>query len=556
VNIILPLLFILIALIFSYGRIGTSCKSFPFLYSDAANIASFAAALDQPTLFNNDPLLANNMNFAWYNTIHIPLIRFLGKVLEDYGAAFALLIFPACLLQLFGFYLLGLSLFKDKFWAFLLAIITFIPVRLNLGEFWGGYGDINPRVLFQSLLPFILAAVIKWGSNPKYWPYLMGLIGLSVYIHPVSTPAWGLAIIGGLWFQAPDIKPNKKIRLFILPALIFLVVIAPFAWNYISRTAFGDSTLLDYGMLITIMKRRFIPGFLDLRRGFIDFLRIAVLSDWINFSLWAWTFSAGILYGITKLRKKGQWYGFTLAAWWAGIIFTSVLIPIVDHKVTASMNRVPFEVDLIRGLRYTIPLILITSFLLVRDIAREINHKFNNKIIPIISVLSAIGFVLLWIGQNGFFNHPHINRIISCVRQGSITCPLSIEDQQRIDFLDAVKEKTSPGSRIMSKHFDDLAIRYHSLRPLVYSFKDGGAFLYANHVQLLEWYEQFNEMNALEQIQNDRRAYLDNYLKLGIKYGADYLVLQESYCEDNYYPASLSLIYTNDFNSLYQIEKR
>jgi hypothetical protein len=552
----LPLLFLLLALIFSYGRIGTSCKSFPFLYSDAANIASFAAALDQPTLFGNDTLLANHMNFAWYNTIHIPLIRFLGKVLGDYGAAFAVLIFPACLLHLFGFYLLGLSLFKDKLWAFSLAIITFIPVRLNLGEFWGAYGDINPRVLFQSLLPFILAAVIKWGSNPKYWPYLMSLIGLLVYIHPVSTPAWGLAIIGSLWFQSPEIKPNKKIRMLILSALVFLVVIAPFTWSYISRTAFGDISNLDHDLLITIMKHRFIPGFLDLRRGFIDFLRIVVLSDWINFSLWAWTFFAGILYGITKFRKKEQWHGFTLAAWWVGILFTSVLIPIVDHKVTASMNRVPFEVDLIRGLRYTIPLVLTTSFLLVRDIARSINHKFKNEIIPIISVLSAIGFVLLWIGQNDFFNHLYINRIISCVRQGSIICPLSTKDQQRIDFLDAVKEKTSPGSRIMSNNFDDLSIRYHSLRPLIYSYKDGGAFLYANHIQLLEWYEQFNEMNALEKLQNDRQGYLDAYLELGIKYGAEYLVLQAPYFEDGYYPDGLSLVYTNDFNSLYQIEKR
>ena len=148
---------------------------------------------DYPQLFSNDPLLFDPANFAFYNTVHIPLIRWLGRILGNYSSPFALLIFPCTLLHLFGIFFTRLrSLFKNRLWSVIFSFTVFIPVQLNLGEIWGAWLPL-PRILFQSLLPYLLAAVILWGKNPKSWPWLMAATGLLVYVHPVSW-CLGLAV--------------------------------------------------------------------------------------------------------------------------------------------------------------------------------------------------------------------------------------------------------------------------------------------------------------------------------------------------------------------------
>ena len=104
--------FIIIALAFTTGGIENHFGDYILPSSDSANISSFVAALDHPQLFSNDPLLKNPANFAFYNP-HIPLIRWLGRILGNYSSPFALLIFP-CTLPSFRNFLLGCALFPLK----------------------------------------------------------------------------------------------------------------------------------------------------------------------------------------------------------------------------------------------------------------------------------------------------------------------------------------------------------------------------------------------------------------------------------------------------------
>ena len=83
-----------IALAYTCGRVGLHFNDFLLSSSDAANIASFSAALDHPQLFANDALLSNPANFSFYSTLHIPLIRILAKWFGNYSTPFAFLIFP------------------------------------------------------------------------------------------------------------------------------------------------------------------------------------------------------------------------------------------------------------------------------------------------------------------------------------------------------------------------------------------------------------------------------------------------------------------------------
>ncbi len=206
------------------------------LSGDGGNIASYAAAQDHPDWFISDPALGEANNTGIYATIHIPFIRFFQPFVGDYGLAYTLLVFPNTTLQLLGFYFLGRVLFKNRLWAYLLSFITaMVVINIGLGEIWGVWRDALPRVTFQALLPFLLACSLLWKDNPRYWPLLMVFSGLLVYVHPISAPAWGLAIWMGLWLCNPKKWTWKKRILGMLGlGILFLVVMLPFILNYLS----------------------------------------------------------------------------------------------------------------------------------------------------------------------------------------------------------------------------------------------------------------------------------------------------------------------------------
>jgi hypothetical protein len=549
--------FIIFSLAFTFGQVGTHFQNYLLAGSDAANISSFAAAIDHPQLFSSDPFLKNPSNFAHYNTIHIPLIRWLGQILGNYSSPFALLIFPFIILHLLGYYLLGFEILKNRYWALIFSLIIFIPVRLNLGESWGLMRDMIPRFLFQSLLPFLLTAVIRWGKNPKSWPWLMAATGLLVYAHPVSLPAWGLAVLLSLWVLAPEMPVKQKTMRIIFAALIFLIIITPFTINYLSTTTFGSQGTINYEELLTIMRKRFITGLLDLNLGFKEFIKIAIISDWLTTLTWVFVFFGGIY--LFKVQKKNEnKITLVLAAWWISIFVVGVVIPIADHGLANALKRMPLEVDLIRSLRYTIPLLFLSAFYLLSEFQLIFRKKVNIKIQPMIMpVFICLNLLLLlgWSLRNDFFHDPAFVQSARCWASGQLVCPFKDEEilGQRIEFLEAVKINTPNGSRIMaSTDLSELVIRYYALRPLVYSYKDGAILSFTNQADLLTWWQKFQELNQI-QASNSRKLYLDGLLEFSKKYIADYLVLPEEFTIKNYYPADLKKVFSNPSFSLFQV---
>ncbi len=550
-------IFIIFSSAFTFGQVGTHFKDYLLSGSDAANISSFAAALDHPQLFSNDPFLKNPTNFAHYNTIHIPLIRWLGQILGNYSSPFALLIFPLTFLHLLGYYLLGYEIIKNRFWAVIFSLIIIVPVNLNMGESWGLMRDMIPRFLFQSLLPFLLTAVIRWGKNPKSWPWLMAATGLLVYAHPVSLPAWGLAVLFSLWFLAPEMLVKQKILRIIFTALIFLIIITPFTINYLSTTTFGTQGMINYEELMTIMRKRFITGLLDLNLGLKEFIKIAIISDWLTALIWVFVFLGGIGLFIAQKKNENK-ITLVLAAWWVGIFFVGVVIPIVDHGLANALKRMPLEVDLIRSLRYSIPLLLISFFYLLSEfqliIGKKIAIKFKPMVEPAFICLSLL-LLLGWSLRNDFFHDPAFVQSARCWTSGRLVCPFQDEDnlKQRIQFLEAVKTNTPNGSRIMaSTDLSELVIRYYALRPLVYSYKDGAILSFTNQADLLTWWQKFQELNQII-ASNSRKLYLDGLLEFSKKHIADYLVLPEEFSMKNYYPADMKKVFSNPSFSLFQV---
>ena len=498
---------------------------FVFLSSDAANIASFAAAWDYPGFFYGDEILGNQDNFRSYLTVHIPIIRFLAKMTHDYGNAFILLLGPHIFLQAVGFYIFGRVVLKDRYWAVLLAIITLMPLRLNLGTYWGIFLDPLPRSSFQSLLPYLLAGAFYWRTTPKVWPWLMGTAGVLIYVHPVSAPEWGFAIWSGMWLFLPNSwSYPKRLAYMLFLGILFLAVTSPFLIYYLPNHAHGPT--LNYELVYDIMKMRFSKGFLDIPEAIKDFiweiryvLILAIIGVAITF----------------RLHQKDRKSLNLILIWILSLLVISVCVPLVEQKIAVALEHIPVEMDLIRGMRYTIPLLML--FWLWPLV--EMNRKTGSRLaVRIVGLILTLGWVY---NQRGWENWQNPN-----------TAPLALknwvegyfvrEQEEHLalrETLNTLSQLTPQGSRILPLSpldpfyaFSLLQVRYSSLRPIVYSFKDGGTLAYANHEQLIEWYEKvgvYIEIYELAQEKISEKDYdsvLNLYIDLAQKWDAQYLLIK------------------------------
>jgi hypothetical protein len=530
---IVVLCFALFALVYFLGQ-WRGMQPFVFLGGDAANIAGFAAARDHPELFVGDEVLGDPGNFRFYSTVHLPLIRALARVTGDYGSAFVYLLAPHVFIQALGFYIFGRVMFKSRYWAVLLAVVTLMPIRLNLGEYWGIYPDPQPRFAFQAFLPYMLSAAVVWRSRPAFWPLLLGIAGALTYVHPVGVPAWGLAIWLGLWaFQPASWSFTKRLGYMLLVGVIFLAVTFPFLAHYLQNHTHGVTT--NYDQVYEIMELRFNPGFLDIPTALREF----ILTVWRQAVLPLSAVGAAL---VLKFRQEDRRDVLLIGLWVVGILVTAVAIPFTEQAVARAHGLIPIEVDLVRSLRYTVPIMLLFCLWPLVEISKKLESPRGRWVIAVVGAL----LVSVWT-----YSHqpkPAL-KALSCWERGKIVCPGEDEADQRIQALDAIRRLTPPGSHILPAERDEsprwLSIRYYALRPLVYSYKDGGFLAYTNHVELIRWYEKDTRMAAVSEEQDDE-AKLEELVTLSREWGAQYLLAD--FGVDPTFASSLNVdvIYTND----------
>ena len=485
------------------------------LTGDGGNIASYAAALDHPDWFKNDPALGDSNNIGIYATIHIPLIRALVRLTGDYGLAYAWLVLPQTFLQLLGFYILGRVLFKNRFWAFLLAFLTAMTViNIGLGEIWGVWQDALPRVTFQSLLPFLLALVLVWKDRPGRWPWLMVFAGLLVYVHPISAPAWGLAVWLSLWLLQPkDWNWRRRVLVMLGLGVLFLAAITPFAVNYLSYR--GRDQAADYNTVMTILQAYSPANLLDVPAALGSFLWNMTRSLLLPVAL--------VGFAATWLLKKNDRTSVKVVLlWMAGLFITSTLIPFGERMVEQQLHILPLETELVRCIRYFVPLFLLFWLWPLAELApRLVNLQARRAVI-------ALGIVLfvLW----GTTNRPAVRdmlQAVSCFSKARLVCtsPRPIDD-----LIVALRTQTQPGEGVLFFNEDTaytsqtLSVRYAALRPLVYTLRDSGILGYSNRSALPGWLATTNQMESLRAM-TDPQERLEGLVPLAVSLKADYLVI-------------------------------
>jgi hypothetical protein len=555
--------FLLLSVFLTLSRVGTAFHSFAFVTPDLGVYASLAAAQDHPELFTRDPFLSNRKNVNSYHMVEVPLMKGLQRIFGNYGTACAFLLPFFLFIHLTGYYVLGISIFKNPWVGLLVSLLLSTPL-LTLYDYWGLILDALPRFLYQALLPFLLALSIWHAHELRWWPVIMAGVGLLNYTHPLSTPGWTLAILLALWVSAPEAGFWQKARALGLAIVVLLLILSPFVVNYAGSTIAGDTnTSVGYEEILRILQSRFVTmegthpisallAFFAGRRG--------MSFDPVWYLVWLLGL-AGIAFGLIGRRDaRDRGYLRQIAAWIVGILLVSGFVPVLERMIFAYLKRIPPELELLRTLRYLTPLILLAALYALWLAKDRLQDK--GVLSPFVSryLFAGAGIVLLAVwGLTSEGPRPEfraaVKQNVSCWLQGKIVCPLSQADMDFVAVMDAVREKTPIGSRIFSEG-QEVAVRYYALRPLVFTYKDGAPLAYTNPEQLLVWSQQsakMDELSFLRKFPFRHNAFVRGIVELAESTQSEYLILHEPYDADMDYPAGLSLVYANAHYSLYKL---
>lgn len=556
------LLFAVISVVLTMGRVGTSFNSFALLTGDLAVYTSLAVAQEEPELFANDPFLSNEKNTNSYSMIFFPMLKAVENFLGNYGAACIFLLPFFIFIHFVGFYLLGVSIFKNPWAGLYTSLLISVPISTYY-DFWGIILDALPRFLYQGLIPFLMALSIVRGRDPKWWPAILGGLGLLNYVHPVSTPVWTIAMSFALWMSADNSTTTIKIRWMGLAIAILVVILTPFLAVYFGSTINEASQVANYDQVIVALQERFFTMRADGLHGVVLNFFTSKMEFIHNFTwyLMCALATAGVAFGL-RLPKSVELHSHMrhITAWMVGVFLGGAVIPVVEQYVFAYLKQIPPEFELVRTLRYIIPLILLAAFSFLWMMKEKLQYRQGinlNLLRTFFGVLTAVLLVAWGIRGGGLSREFRdvIRQNATCWMQAQIVCSLPEKSIDYIGVMDAVRLETPIGSRVFSEG-GDVAVRYYALRPLTYTYKDGAPLAYTDQTQFLLWYQQFRTLDELQSIKKfpaRRKKYMNGIVEFAVNTGAEYIILLEPYTPDLYYPDTLDLVYTNNNYSLYKI---
>lgn len=489
------------------------------LDSDAANIASFALVQGHPELFTGDLVLSNPSQFANYATIHLPLTRVLNRLAGNFGLAFVLPLGATVFLQLLGFYILGRVLLRSRLWALLFTLAAAAPLRMNVGEFWGLWSDPLPRFAFQAVLPYLLSLAVVWRDQPRRWPVVMILAGLMVFLHPVSAPTWGFAIWLGLWLCHPaEWSPRKRLLVMLGLGGLFLLALAPFGLNYLAYQPKGrpENYAEVMNILLTIYPERLGDTLVKFSQLlWSEGLVIGLAGLGLTIYL---THKAGAVKEELPSPKRGgagrRGLPLLVLAWMAGLLLIAVGLTAVERAVEAALQILPLQTELIRALRYTIPLLLLFCLWPLTLLAGRTQNQGGRWLIRLAGILLVTG----WLAA-----HPLTHKlplVADCLQQGALVC----SPNRQVDEVLSVLQQTPRGTAVLAYCQDPahealmMSTRYLAMRPLVFTSSDI-FFNYTNAERLERWKSINAEFKRIRTLDNaDRR--LDALLALARSTGA------------------------------------
>jgi hypothetical protein len=226
---------------------------------------------------------------------------------------------------------------------------------------------------------------------------------------------------------------------------------------------------------------------------------------------------------VTWLIKKDDHTQVKVVLLWvAGIFIISILVPSVERMVEQWLHILPLETELVRCLRYFVPLMLLFWLWPLAELTpRLVNLQARRAII-------GLGIVLF-----GFWaatNRPDVSamlRVITCISKARLIC---VSNRPIDELLATLRTQTQPGEGVLFFNQDPvntsqtLSVRYAALRPMVYTERDSGILGYADRSALPAWLTTTEQWESLRAITNPQER-LDGLVSLAARLKADYLVI-------------------------------
>jgi hypothetical protein len=318
--------------------------------------------------------------------------------------------------------------------------------------------------------------------------------------------------------------------------VVFLVVLTPYALNYLSFR--GRDQGADYETVMTVLRNYWPANLLNTPAALGEFL---------------WNMTRNLLLPVavpgfiaTWLMKKADRTAIKVVLFWmAGIFITSAMIPVLERLVEQRLHILPIETELVRGIRYFVPLFLLFwLWPLAEWSKRTIKPK-------LLYAIAALGIALF-----GFWaatNRPDVSamlRVVTCTMKGQLICK---SDRSIDDVLKALETQTRPGEGVLAFNEDvnlitqSLSVRYAALRPLVYTSRDAGILGYSNRGALKDWLTTTRQVEEIRSETNVQKR-MDELIPLAKRLGANYLVVDFNIPADilKNFPAT-ALLENNDY---------
>lgn len=476
---------------------------------DGGNVASIVAGWLHRDRFLHDLVLSNPSQSSFYMTVAIPVTMLLAQVTGDIGQAYLLLMGPILMLQLFGFYRLGQSLYHSRIWAWVLAMLSIPPVYVFSGELWGVLSSPLTRSLYGALFPFLLSLLLRWKQSGNLPFVAMLVCGIGVYIHPVSAPSVALACWIALLACKPDsIRWGHHFEKMVLAGGCFLLTALPFAIIFLSGFPSGEVLA---GSDSGAQAARAMAEAVGSQYYHVGIAIQMLLKGGVNnpSPTWGWVWVvwlAGVagLLKIDQLQPKARDDARLLRYFLLGLIIASVGIAWSDQYIAGLLARRPVEIDLIRNIRFIVPILLIGTVWLLAAFERRVAS------VPYLraSILMAGPVIcLLWWYQYPTPLSVAVNRLLDggiAVNELNRTANARIVD--RIGRLPP-HSTILPLPQSLSQgevELVGLGVRYGALQPVAHLWKDVNILSYSGSPHVSDWLDTESELNQIATMQDER----------------------------------------------------
>ena len=146
----------------------------------------------------------------------------------------------------------------------------------------------------------------------------------------------------------------------------------------------------------------------------------------------------------------------------------------------------------------------------------------------------------------------------TCLAHGKLVCG---ETRDSAGLITTLRSQTPPGSKIFNFNVDDsstsnaLSIRYDALRPMVYTVRDAGLFIYTNRSALRDWLDITRRVDAIQALKTPTER-LDRLVPLAKELKADYLAVDFPLTPADLSAYPVDLVWQNNLYTLVSLRSR